>query len=200
MACTHQPRPARHQLGVGAQSCSGPYVDVAEPAPTLVGHVLLFGVAERSDLVAPNVYCRAGGRVCREKKEKPCRDWCDTPCAATRSENRTLAHQNPTQEAGQAEFKPNALLPGRTRTSNPSVNSRTLCQLSYRGPPGPCERWRSRGTTLAYWCDGAQLGRFLTDGSRLMAAGTMPVGGRQHVFEKLASILGLVAAPLMLLD
>lgn len=32
-----------------------------------------------------------------------------------------------------------------------------------------------------------------------MAAGTMPVGGRQHVFEKLASILGLVAAPLMLL-
>lgn len=27
----------------------------------------------------------------------------------------------------------------------------------------------------------------------------MPVGGRQHVFEKLASILGLVAAPLMLL-
>ncbi|CMS99252.1 lipoprotein lppQ [Mycobacterium tuberculosis] len=27
-----------------------------------------------------------------------------------------------------------------------------------------------------------------------MAAGTMPVGGRQHVFEKLASILGLVAA------
>lgn len=33
-----------------------------------------------------------------------------------------------------------------------------------------------------------------------MAAGTMPVGGRQHVFEKLASILGLVAAPLMLLD
>lgn len=111
VACTHQPRPARHQLGVGAQSCSGPYVDVAEPAPTLVGHVLLFGVAERSDLVAPNVYCRAGGRVCREKKEKPCRDWCDTPCAATRSENRTLAHQNPTQEAGQAEFKPNALLP-----------------------------------------------------------------------------------------
>jgi hypothetical protein len=32
--------------------------------------------------------------------------------------------------------------PGRTRTSNPSVNSRTLCQLSYRGPPGPRERWR----------------------------------------------------------
>lgn len=89
----------------------GPIRRRSQPAPTLVGHVLLFGVAERSDLVAPNVYCRAGGRVCREKKEKPCRDWCDTPCAATRSENRTLAHQNPTQEAGQAEFKPNALLP-----------------------------------------------------------------------------------------
>ncbi len=32
--------------------------------------------------------------------------------------------------------------PGRTRTSNPSVNSRTLCQLSYRGPSGPRESWR----------------------------------------------------------
>lgn len=33
-----------------------------------------------------------------------------------------------------------------------------------------------------------------------MAAGTMPVGGRQHVFEKLASILGLVAGRSCSLD
>ena len=38
--------------------------------------------------------------------------------------------------------RPLTCSPGRTRTSNPSVNSRTLCQLSYRGPPGPRERWR----------------------------------------------------------
>lgn len=116
--------------------------------------------SRRAERVLPGRWKSLSG-----EKEKPCRDWCDTPCAATRSENRTLAHQNPTQEAGQAEFKPNALLPGRTRTSNPSVNSRTLCQLSYRGPPGPCERWRSRGTTLAYWCDGAQLGDSLPMGA-----------------------------------
>src|ERR1700739_2381179 len=37
----------------------------------------------------------------------------------------------------------NPCSPGWTRTSNPSVNSRTLCQLSYRGS---C----ASGTTLAY--------------------------------------------------
>jgi hypothetical protein len=43
-----------------------------------------------------------------------------------------------------------ACSPGWTRTSNPSVNSRMLCQLSYRGPlfRGDCAA--DRGMTLAY--------------------------------------------------
>lgn len=44
-------------------------------------------------------------------------------------------------------------LPGRTRTFNPSVNSRMLCQLSYRGPARPRERCRGSrddSSVLAY--------------------------------------------------
>src|SRR5690242_7815743 len=40
-----------------------------------------------------------------------------------------------------------ACSPGWTRTTNPSVNSRMLCQLSYRGP---LSARAERGLTLAY--------------------------------------------------
>ncbi len=112
----HQPRPARHRLRVGAQSCSGPYVDGAEPCFRLVGHVLLFGVAERSDSRRTCIAGPVEEFVGERKAPAETRH----ACAANAVGKPNLAHQNPTQEKRDvAEFAPNVPCSLATRTSNP---------------------------------------------------------------------------------
>ena len=71
-----------------------------------------------------------------------CGGWAPSPTLSREFANwrpRRLSPARPSISAAvrARESRTSHRSPGRTRTSNPSVNSRTLCQLSYRGLPVP---------------------------------------------------------------
>jgi hypothetical protein len=83
------------------------------------------------------ICCALPSRHAQGQRRQPCR--CATPISAGRGARRAMGFQR-----GLARSKPTARAmwlilfgsPGRTRTSDPAVNSRLLYRLSYRGTTG----------------------------------------------------------------
>jgi hypothetical protein len=67
---------------------------------------------------------------CQTNHEGTATQWLLTPTGPVSPE-----HEHPWGETSPRHSRINLCSPGWTRTSNPSVNSRMLCQLSYRGLP-----------------------------------------------------------------
>ena len=78
------------------------------------------------------------------------RRWRDATTEGGQSQIAQKQHDVARHELARAFTCADRCSPGWTRTTNPSVNSRMLCQLSYRGLACPRGSTADRGLTLAY--------------------------------------------------